>query len=47
MKEATDARSVGFGGSRTVVDLGVQSKLQEQGKEWGYPAPGPMIDEMD
>ncbi len=33
MKEAADARSVGFGGSRTVVDLGVQTRLQEQGKE--------------
>ena len=33
MKEAADARSVGFGGSRTVTDLGVQAKLEEQGKE--------------
>ncbi len=33
MKEAAQAQSVGFGGSRTVVDLGVESKLREQGKE--------------
>ena len=33
IKEAADVRSIGFGGSRTVVDLEVQAKLREQGKE--------------
>ena len=31
--EAADAQTVGFGGSLTIADLGVQAKLQEQGKE--------------
>src|SRR6266702_2690755 len=31
--ESGDAQSVGFGGSRTIVDLGVQAKLEAQGKE--------------
>jgi hypothetical protein len=30
---STDACSVGFGGSRTIVDLGVQTVFEEQGKE--------------
>lgn len=30
---ALDAHSVGFGGSRTITDLGVQALLAEQGKE--------------
>ncbi len=30
---ATDACTVGFGGSRTITDLGVQALLAEQGKE--------------
>jgi YkgG family uncharacterized protein len=33
IREATDAGSVGFGGSRTIVDLDVQPQLAEQGKE--------------
>jgi len=33
IKEAADASSIGFGGSRTIVDLGVQEILQAQGKE--------------
>lgn len=33
MKEAEDASSIGFGGSRTVVDLKVQDPLSAQGKE--------------
>ncbi|MBT0665186.1 LUD domain-containing protein [Geobacter pelophilus] len=33
MKEAEDAASIGFGGSRTIVDLMVQAPLQEKGKE--------------
>src|SRR5690242_10361339 len=33
MREAADARSIGFGGSRTIVDLGVQAKLEGEGKE--------------
>lgn len=30
---SADASSVGFGGSRTIVDLGVQTVFEEQGKE--------------
>ncbi len=33
LKEASDARSIGFGGSMTIVDLKVQDPLQAQGKE--------------
>jgi len=33
LKEAADAGSVGFGGSRTIVDLDVQEPLRAQGKE--------------
>ena len=33
MREAADAQTVGFGGSRTIVDLGVQEKLEEEGRE--------------
>ena len=33
MREAAEAGSVGFGGSRTIVDLAVQAKLADQGKE--------------
>ena len=33
MREAAEALSVGFGGSRTIVDVGVQEKLEAQGKE--------------
>lgn len=33
LKEAADAGSVGFGGSRTIVDLDVQEPLRSQGKE--------------
>lgn len=32
-REASDSHSVGFGGSRTIVDLGVQDLLKSQGKE--------------
>ena len=31
--EAADAASVGFGGSMSIVGLGVESRLREQGKE--------------
>lgn len=33
LREAADANSIGFGGSRTIVDLKVQDELQSQGKE--------------
>jgi L-lactate utilization protein LutB len=33
LQEAATAQSVGFGGSRTIVDLNVQAELAEQGKE--------------
>ncbi len=33
LREAADAHSIGFGGSRTIVDLNVQDELQAQGKE--------------
>ena len=33
LREAAGAGNVGFGGSRTIVDLGVQDELQAQGKE--------------
>jgi L-lactate utilization protein LutB len=33
LREAADAHSIGFGGSRTIVDLNVQEHLQAQGKE--------------
>ena len=33
MNEAADAQSVGFGGSMTIVGLGVEACLREQGKE--------------
>jgi hypothetical protein len=33
VRHAADASSVGFGGSRSVVDLGVQAVFAEQGKE--------------
>ena len=41
IKEAASAQSIGFGGSRTVVDLELQAKLSEQGKEiLDHGAPG-------
>lgn len=33
MKEAGEASTVGFGGSRTVVDLDIQGRLADMGKE--------------
>jgi|APIni6443716594_1056825.scaffolds.fasta_scaffold67295_2 hypothetical protein len=33
IQEAADAASVGFGGSMSIVGLGVESRLREQGKE--------------
>jgi L-lactate utilization protein LutB len=33
LRQGGDANSIGFGGSRTVVDLGVESVFREQGKE--------------
>lgn len=33
LEAAADARSIGFGGSMTIADLGVQDVLAEQGKE--------------
>ena len=33
IRHSADADSVGFGGSRTVVDLGVQAVFEDQGKE--------------
>lgn len=33
IRHAEDAATVGFGGSRTIVDLGVQALFEEQGKE--------------
>lgn len=33
LREATTAQSVGFGGSGSIVDLGVQGPLADQGKE--------------
>ncbi len=33
VKESESAQTVGFGGSMSVVDLGVQARLAEQGKE--------------
>ena len=32
IRHSTDAATVGFGGSRTIVDLGVQEVFEEQGK---------------
>lgn len=41
VREAEGAESVGFGGSMSVVDLGVQARLAEQGKEiLNHSAPG-------
>ena len=46
IQEASDAGSVGFGGSRTVVDLGVQDILQSQGKEiLNHGLPGLSLEE--
>jgi hypothetical protein len=33
IRHSADAKSIGFGGSRTIVDLGVQTIFEEQGKE--------------
>ncbi|GAM09220.1 hypothetical protein OR1_01494 [Geobacter sp. OR-1] len=33
VKESADAQSIGFGGSRTIVDLNIQDALQASGKE--------------
>jgi len=44
IRHSIDAASVGFGGSRTLVDLGVQQVLEKQGKEildHGMPGLGP------
>lgn len=41
IRHSADANSIGFGGSRTIVDLGVQAVFEEQGKEilnHGLPA---------
>nr|WP_320133948.1 lactate utilization protein [uncultured Holophaga sp.] len=41
LKEATGAASVGFGGSRTIIDLEVEASLQAQGLEiLNHAAPG-------
>lgn len=46
LKEAAQSQSVGFGGSMSVVDLGVQARLQEQGKDiLNHGMPGLSLDE--
>jgi len=41
IRHSADADTVGFGGSRTIVDLGVQEVFEEQGKEiLNHGAPG-------
>lgn len=41
VREAEGAATVGFGGSMSIVDLGVQARLAEQGKEiLNHSAPG-------
>jgi len=43
---ATDAVSIGFGGSMSIVSLGVEQQLREQGKEiLNHSSPGLSLDE--
>lgn len=46
VKEAESAQSVGFGGSMSIVDLGVQARFAEQGKEiLNHGVPGLTLEE--
>ncbi len=46
LREASDAKTVGFGGSMTIAGLGVEAKLAENGKEiLNHSMPGLSADE--
>ena len=46
VKEASDAGSIGFGGSMSITDLQVEARLREQGKEiLNHAAPGLTMEE--